>query len=65
MSLPFAKVLANVGDEVTPVDVVAERTGQPVPVITAQLLDPGVYRVDRSCTRRLCPIKEGMPCSTY
>ncbi len=37
--LPFADVLANVGDEVTPVDVVAERAGQPVPVISAQLLE--------------------------
>ncbi|SFN74349.1 DNA processing protein [Izhakiella capsodis] len=37
--LPFADVLANVGDEVTPVDVVAERAGQPVPVIVAKLLE--------------------------
>ncbi|MDZ7277080.1 DNA-protecting protein DprA [Pantoea eucrina] len=37
--LPFASVLANVGDEVTPVDVVAERAGQPVPAISAQLLE--------------------------
>ncbi|MTD39379.1 DNA-protecting protein DprA [Erwinia sp. CPCC 100877] len=37
--LPFAHLLANVGDEVTPVDVVAERAGQPVPVIVAQLLE--------------------------
>lgn len=37
--LPFAEVLANVGDEVTPVDVVAERAGQPVPAITATLLE--------------------------
>lgn len=58
--LPFAEVLANVGDEVTPVDVVAERAGQPVPVITAQLLElelagwiaavPGGYvRLRRAC----------------
>ncbi|MCZ4060046.1 DNA-protecting protein DprA [Pantoea sp. LMR881] len=58
--LPFADVLANVGDEVTPVDVVAERAGQPVPVITAQLLElelagwiaavPGGYvRLRRAC----------------
>ena len=39
VELPFADVLANVGDEVTPVDVVAERAGQPVPVIVAQLLE--------------------------
>lgn len=39
VELPFADVLANVGDEVTPVDVVAERAGQPVPVISAQLLE--------------------------
>ncbi|MGB9098078.1 DNA-protecting protein DprA [Erwinia sp.] len=38
-SLPFADVLANVGDEVTPVDVVAERAGQPVPTIVAKLLE--------------------------
>lgn len=37
--LPFADVLANVGDEVTPVDVVAERAGQPVPAIIAKLLE--------------------------
>jgi len=58
--LPFASVLANVGDEVTPVDVVAERAGQPVPVIAAQLLElelagwiaavPGGYvRLRRAC----------------
>lgn len=58
--LPFAGVLANVGDEVTPVDVVAERVGQPVPVIAAQLLElelagwiaavPGGYvRLRRAC----------------
>ena len=59
-ALPFAEVLANVGDEVTPVDVVAERAGQPVPVIAAQLLElelagwiaavPGGYvRLRRAC----------------
>ncbi|NDJ56129.1 DNA-protecting protein DprA [Enterobacteriaceae bacterium 4M9] len=37
--LPFADLLANVGDEVTPVDVVAERAGQPVPETVAQLLE--------------------------
>ena len=37
--LPFPKLLANVGDEVTPVDVVAERACQPVPVTVAQLLE--------------------------
>ncbi|THD41471.1 DNA-protecting protein DprA [Pantoea sp. R102] len=58
--LPFPSVLANVGDEVTPVDVVAERAGQPVPVIAAQLLElelagwiaavPGGYvRLRRAC----------------
>ncbi|PKH18744.1 DNA-protecting protein DprA [Enterobacterales bacterium CwR94] len=58
--LPFVDVLANVGDEVTPVDVVAERAGQPVPVITAKLLElelagwiaavPGGYvRLRRAC----------------
>ena len=58
--LPFATVLANVGDEVTPVDVVAERAGQPVPVAAAQLLElelagwiaavPGGYvRLRRAC----------------
>jgi DNA processing protein len=39
LELPFADVLANVGYEVTPVDVVAERAGQPVPVVVAQLLE--------------------------
>lgn len=58
--LPFADVLANVGDEVTPVDVVAERAGQPVPAIIAKLLElelagwiaavPGGYvRLRRAC----------------
>ncbi|MBE5681754.1 DNA-protecting protein DprA [Pantoea agglomerans] len=58
--LPFADVLANVGDDVTPVDVVAERAGQSVPVISAQLLElelagwiaavPGGYvRLRRAC----------------
>lgn len=58
--LPFAHVLANVGDEVTPVDIVAERTGQPVPAIIASLLElelagwiaavPGGYvRLRRAC----------------
>ncbi len=37
--LPFADVLANVGDEVTSVDVVAKRAGQPVPIIVAKLLE--------------------------
>jgi len=37
--LPFPDVLANVGDEVTPVDVVAARAGQPVPTIVAKLLE--------------------------
>ena len=36
---PFPELLANVGDEVTPVDVVAERAGQPVPEVVAQLLE--------------------------
>ncbi|MEA9393294.1 DNA-protecting protein DprA [Acerihabitans sp. TG2] len=39
VKLPFADVLANVGDEVTPVDVVAERAGQPVPEIVVKLLE--------------------------
>lgn len=38
-ALPFPELLANVGDEVTPVDVVAERAGQSVPVTVAQLLE--------------------------
>lgn len=37
--LPFPDVLANVGDEVTPVDVVAARAGQPVPTVVAKLLE--------------------------
>lgn len=58
--LPFPKLLANVGDEVTPVDVVAERAGQPVPETVVQLLElelagwiaavPGGYvRIRRAC----------------
>ncbi|RLM20422.1 DNA protecting protein DprA [Brenneria alni] len=39
VELPFADVLANVGDEVTPVDVVAERAGQSVPEIVGKLLE--------------------------
>ena len=39
VELPFAEVLANVGYEVTPVDVVAERAGQPVPDVVVKLLD--------------------------
>jgi len=39
LELPFADVLANVGYEVTPIDVVAERAGQPVPEVVAKLLD--------------------------
>ncbi|BBV74349.1 DNA-processing protein DprA [Raoultella planticola] len=39
LALPFPELLANVGDEVTPVDVVAERAGQSVPVTVAQLLE--------------------------
>ncbi|WP_312985905.1 DNA-protecting protein DprA [Atlantibacter sp.] len=38
-TLPFPELLANVGDEVTPVDVVAERAGQPVPETVTQLLE--------------------------
>ena len=60
VALPFPSLLANVGDEVTPVDVVAERAGQPVPVTVAQLLElelagwiaavPGGYvRLRRAC----------------
>ncbi|WP_411705522.1 DNA-protecting protein DprA [Edaphovirga cremea] len=60
VELPFADVLANVGYEVTPVDVVAERAGQPVPEVVIKLLDlelagwiaavPGGYvRIRRAC----------------
>ena len=60
VALPFPKLLANVGDEVTPVDVVAERAGQPVPEVVTQLLElelagwiaavPGGYvRLRRAC----------------
>nr|WP_279052011.1 DNA-protecting protein DprA [Cedecea davisae] len=59
-ALPFPHLLANVGDEVTPVDVVAELAGQPVPETVAQLLElelagwiaavPGGYvRLRRAC----------------
>lgn len=39
VELPFADVLANVEYEVTSVDVVAERVGQPVPEVVVALLD--------------------------
>lgn len=39
VELPFADVLANVEYEVTPVDVVAERAGQPVPDVVGKLLE--------------------------
>ncbi|ARD18607.1 DNA-processing protein DprA [Edwardsiella piscicida] len=37
--LPFAEVLANVGDEVTTVDAVAERIGRSVPDVAVALLE--------------------------
>lgn len=37
--LPFSSVLANVGNEATPVDVVAERCEQPVHEVMMQLLE--------------------------
>ncbi|GAB3533527.1 DNA-processing protein DprA [Photobacterium alginatilyticum] len=37
--LPFSSVLANVGNEATPVDVVAERCKQPVHEVMMQLLE--------------------------
>ncbi|OAN12623.1 DNA processing protein DprA [Photobacterium jeanii] len=37
--LPFQALLANVGGEATPVDVVAERSGQPVHEVMMQLLE--------------------------
>lgn len=37
--LPFPEVLANVGDEVTPINVVAARAGQPVPDVVVKLLE--------------------------
>lgn len=39
VELPFADVLANVGDEVTPVDIVAERVGQSISEVVIKLLD--------------------------
>ncbi|WP_045049865.1 DNA-protecting protein DprA [Rouxiella chamberiensis] len=39
LELPFVDVLANVEYEVTPVDVVAERAGQPVPAVAGKLLE--------------------------
>lgn len=39
VELPFTDVLANVEYEVTPVDVVAERAGQPVPEVVGKLLE--------------------------
>ncbi len=38
-ALPFASVLANVGDEVTPVDVVAERCNQSLSAICTTLVE--------------------------
>ncbi len=37
--LPFSDVLANVGDEVTPVDIVADKVGQSVSDVVVKLLD--------------------------
>ncbi len=37
--LPFAHVLANVGDEVVSIDIVAERVGQSIPEVAVALLD--------------------------
>lgn len=37
--LPFAQLLANVGDEATPVDIIASRTHIPVHEVTMQLLE--------------------------
>jgi DNA processing protein len=37
--LPFTELLANVGEEATPVDILASRTNIPVQEIMAQLLD--------------------------
>ncbi len=65
-ALPFLRLWLTWGDEVTPVDVVAERAGNTVPAVVAQLLGTGVSRMDRSCTQAaICPIKETKPCSTY
>lgn len=38
-NLPFAEVLANVADEVTPIDLIAEKTQQAVPDVAIQLLE--------------------------
>lgn len=65
VALPFPELLANVGDEVTPVDVVAEPCRPTCARGSYSTTRTGVSRMDRSCTRRLCPIEEGMPCSTY
>ncbi len=48
MALPFPSLTANVGDEVTPVDVVAERAGQPVPVTVSFSYSTLELRVDHS-----------------
>ncbi len=55
---------ANVGDEVTPADVVAERAGQPVPAVVAQLPNWSASRMDRSVPGGYVRW-EGKPCSTY
>ncbi|WP_127959761.1 DNA-protecting protein DprA [Serratia microhaemolytica] len=39
VELPFDDLLANVGDEVLPVDVIAERAGQPVAEVMVRLLE--------------------------
>ncbi|MGF1759727.1 DNA-processing protein DprA [Photobacterium sagamiensis] len=43
--LPFSTVLANVGNEATPVDVVAERCKQPVHEVMMQLLELELHGV--------------------
>lgn len=39
VALPYADVFANVSDEVTPINVVAERAGQPISIIAGKLLE--------------------------
>lgn len=61
-ALPFASLLTNVGDEATPMDVIAQRSNQPLPLIASQLLElelagfvaavPGGYVRLRQLNRR-------------
>lgn len=57
-------MLANVGDEVTSVDVVAERSGQPVPEVIIKLLDLELAGLVAVVPGGYVRVRGGWPCST-